>query len=217
MNSHRAAIIIGALGILTLILGYLTLYGPTTENVVLDLYANFGAEFIGIAVTVLVIDFLNQLRQEQELKRQLIRDMGSEVNIFTMRAIRELKAHGEQPGGWLKDGTLHNAMLLGANLSSAPLESADLSGVDLTGAILHEAFLADAQLNRAILRFADLSDADLEAATLCDADLSGAVLRRTNLRQANLRDANLEDAILDEVICDSETLWPIGFSHPAAQ
>lgn len=217
MSSHRAAVMIGALGILILVLGYLHLYGVTAENVVLDLYANFGAEFIGIAITVLVIDFLNQLRQEQELKRQLIRDMGSEVNIFAVRAVRELKAHGGKPNSWLKDGTLCNALLLGANLSGAPLEGANLCGADLTGAVLREAFLVDAQLRKAILRFADLSDADLEAADLSEADLSGAVLRRTNLKEADMREANIEDAIIDGVIHDSGTRWPAGFDPSVLQ
>ena len=212
MNTERAATIIGVFGIAILGLGYIHLYGFTAQSIVSDLYANFGSEFIGIAITVLVIDFLSKRRQEEELKRGFIRDMGSDSNAFAIRGVRELKAHGKANGGWLRDGSLHNAILLGANLSDAPLEGASLCDVDLTGAQLKGAFLADAKLKGANLSLADLSDANLEAADLRETDLRGASLRNSILQGADLSGAKLNDTILDGVKFDKSTLWPEKFN-----
>jgi uncharacterized protein YjbI with pentapeptide repeats len=209
MNSFWAAALIGVLGLLILVLGYVDSHGYTAKYIISDFYGNFGEGFIGIAITVLIIDFLNMRREETELKKQLIRDLGSENNLFTLRAIRELRAHGHKKTNWLNDGTLHFSNLLGANLSDAPLEGASLLGVDLTGSNLSGVFFADAILKNAILLSADLTGANLECADLRGSNLSGAILRKANLLKANLAGANLDDVIFDD-----ETKWPEGYHVP---
>lgn len=211
MNSFRAAILIGIIGVFILITGYISLYGITPVHITSDFYANFGSEMLGIAITVLVIDYLNMRREEKELKSQLVRDLGSENNLFALRAIRELRAHGSSQGDWLTDGTLHHTVLLGANLANAPLEGASLIGVDLTGSVLHSAFMADAKFENAILKFADLSHANLQNANLRSADLFGATLRKVNLRGCDFSGANLKDAIIDDIFYDNSTKWPNDF------
>lgn len=214
MNSYRAAIIIGIIGILILIFGYFHLFGISLDYAISELYTNFGTDFISIAITVLVIDNLNKRRQEDELKRQLIREMGSENNVMALRAIREMKACGKNKGGWTTDGSLNNAPLMGANLSNASLEGASLIGADLTYTKLNSAFLTDAKLNNTLLEFSDLSDADLEDANLQGAKLRGTLLINTNLSGADLRNSNLGEARLQGIKYNISTLWPDKFEPP---
>jgi len=212
MNSFIAAAIIGVIGILILILGYLNIYGATTEFITREFYTNFGTDFIGIAITVLIIDWLNEIRQEKELKEQLIRDLGSDYNPFALRAIRELRTHGnKKKGGWLEDGSLKNASLIGANLTNALLSGAYLYGVNLTGAVMRNSFLTDTCLINSILECADLSGSNFECADLRGANLNGTVLSKAKLFGADLRNTNVEKAITDGVEYDSKTKWPDGF------
>ncbi len=214
MNSFKAAAFIGLLGILILVSGYISQHGLVLDYIISDFYANFGEGFLGIGITVLVIDYLNMRRDEVDLKKQLIRDFGSTNNMFAQRAIRELRANGKGKGGWLTDGTLHGAILLGADLTECSLESSSLCDVDLTGAVLSRAFLADAKLKNAKLRFANLTEANLEDAKLTGADLSGACLRGSIICGADLSDADLSDAILDNIKFDNKTIWPENFTLP---
>jgi hypothetical protein len=59
--------------------------------------SNVGPELAGIAIGVVTIDYLNEKRQEQQFKLQLIRDLGSKSNDFAVRAARELRHYG-----WLR-------------------------------------------------------------------------------------------------------------------
>ena len=80
----RLSRIVGAgfliVGVWVVLYGFRKLhpYG-SFKNVIEDFYANVGTELISIAFTVLIIDYLNKLRQERQLKGQLIRDMGGAV------------------------------------------------------------------------------------------------------------------------------------------
>jgi len=212
MNSFRAATFIGFLGIVILVSGYIYQHGFVMDFIVSDFYANFGEGFLGIGITVLVIDYLNMRRDEAELKKQLIRDFGGTNNLFAQRAIRELRANGKGEGGWLADGTLHGAILLGADLSGCSLESSSLCNVDLTGANLSHAYLADAKLMNATLKFANLTEANLEDANLQGVDFTGASLRGAIVFGANLSGADLTDAICDDIKFDDKTIFPVNFS-----
>ncbi len=81
-----------------------------------EMFSNFGTELLSIAITILVVDYLNRRRQkveldkqreeierqqEKQMKDQLIRDMGGQSNDFALRAVRDLRSYG-----WLKDGSL---------------------------------------------------------------------------------------------------------------
>jgi len=172
------------LGLLTLTLA--VVLGLLGYRSVEEFLANASTELASIALTVLIIDYLNEHRAEQQLKAQLIREMGSRDNADTLKAIRELEARG-----WLRDGSLRKANLLkanlrgavlsGANLEGVYLSGADLFGVHLTYANLHTADLRKANLRKAILRKADLSKTALSASNLTWANLKGAVLRESNL------------------------------------
>ncbi len=122
--------------------GYLSTRGPLQWlGVIEEFYSNFTTELFSIAVTVLIVDWLNERRQTQQLKEQLIRDMGGQVNDFALRAVRELRQHG-----WLEDGSLKDADLVNANLEGASLWDANLQFAYLVNAKLQGAGLIEAKL-----------------------------------------------------------------------
>lgn len=159
-----------------------------------DFYANISTELASIAITIIVIDALNEWRQNRELKQQLIRDMASADNGLAIRASRELEAHG-----WLSDGSLKEAYLFRANLENAILKFAMLKKANLRWAKLKGVNLINSNLQETYLLFADLSEAifgmtNLSNAHLYQANLSGAHIGTTNFREASLVGANLSNA-----------------------
>jgi len=166
-----------------------------------ELSGNIGAELIGIAITVLIIDALNELRQKQQLKEQLIREMASQDNGLALRAVVEITAHG-----WLTDGSLKSANLRKANLQEANFINAYLCNVDFEKANLSRATFREANLEKA-----NLSGAILEGSFFRGANLHLASLAGTNLRGATLQKADLEGVVLDGAQYNNLTQWPEGF------
>lgn len=109
---------------------------------------NFGPEAAGIALTVLILDFLNERRSkyhaDAQLKEQLIREMQSRHEPTAVSAVEKLRVHG-----WLEDGSLRGVDLSGARLRSANLYRTDLSGANLGGT----------QLQGSSLRYVNLTNA----------------------------------------------------------
>ena len=226
-------------GMAVLTVGHVHQHGWTWNGLIADLYANVGSELIGMAFVILLIDRFAARREDERLRRQLVRELGSTDRGLTARAVIELDAQG-----WLYDGTLEGIQLSGANLRGARLERANLqttvlAGADLThanlsGALMAGANLADTVLERANLEMADLSGAvlpqarleradaalatltaaNLEGATLQDADLTGADLSGADLRGADLTGCRVGRASLDGVRWNSATRWPAGFAPP---
>lgn len=205
-----------------------------------EMYSNLSSEFVGIAVTVIIVDRLNRRRDDRERLQELIKQMVSTDNRRAVDAVETLRLKG-----WLVNGSLRRAKLFNANLAGANLLAADLTGIflsisnltganmqivkldgavlhstDLTGAILTLANLRgtdlrNTYLTRAILNRADLTGANLRGANLRGAHLSGANLRGANLREANLRGARLSganfiNADLIGAILPDSTIWAPG-------
>lgn len=87
------------LGILIAIVGYLNQHngfylGEFLGQVIQDFYTNVSTDLASIALTVLVIDYLNERRAQQQLKAQLIREMGGSDMGIALRAVSELDAKG---------------------------------------------------------------------------------------------------------------------------
>jgi len=166
---------------------------------------NVAPELAGIVIGVVTIDYLNERRQDEQLKRQLILQMGSGHNDVTDTAIRTLNAYG-----WLQDGSLREANFFRANLSRAImweadlsstfLASADLSGANLLDANLSGSILSAANLSGSILFGANLSSAQLVKADLRGADLSEACLSRADISGARLHGATLKKTDLRDLI-----------------
>jgi hypothetical protein len=167
-----------------------------------DLSANLFGELAGIFVTVLIIDSLNELRAERELKARLIREMCSRDNIDALRAVGQLEARG-----WLYDGSLKGADLDGANLNGANLKRAALNLADLDHSDLRNANLSSVNLSHALMMEADLRNADLRWANLTGVAMEEANLRGANLGSANLSMANLTGAkVSPDQLTKAETL-----------
>jgi hypothetical protein len=136
---------------------------------------NAGTEMLGAFLTFLLIEVLVTRRRKleekstatEELKRILIRQLGSKVHSEAIRAAEEIEANE-----WLDDGSLQSVNLFEAKLNGANLFSADL-------------------------RYANLLFADLQGANLIGANLDQVHIRGTNLRGAKLRGAYLADVDID--------------------
>lgn len=160
------------------------------------LVRGMGPELAGIVIVAVTINALNERRQRDNRKAQLIRQLGSKYRDVTEVALLELKHEG-----WLYDGTLRRAFLAGANLNGANLWGADLRGVNLDEANLSEAELETADLSGAKLRKSKMSKGKLNGirlhgADLYEADLSGTSMWFADLRKAKLSWANLKGAAL---------------------
>jgi hypothetical protein len=154
-----------------------------------DFYANVGTELASIAITILIIDRLNERRVDQHRKEQLVLQMGSPDNSFAIEAVRMLNAQGWLEGNALKKAHLSRANLIGANLQK----------VNLQDARLPLANLSKVKLNNANLSRAYMQGANLEHSNLCAANLKGV----------NLNDANLRDARIDyQTLFDENTILP---------
>lgn len=145
-----------------------------------DFYTNVGTELASIAITILIIDRLNERRANEHRKDALVLQMGSPDNSFAIEAVRMLSARGWLEGKALKKAHLSRANLAGANLQKVNLEEARLP-------------------------LANLSKVKLNDANLSHAYMQGANLEHTNLSGANLKGANLNDANLLEVRIDHQT------------
>ena len=178
---------------------------------------------VGAGVTILFIDRLNDYRDQENLKRRLIREAGSRSHDIAISAVewmdREGWLGGEDgllKGANLREARLQDARMDGANLEGTVLESADLRRVRLIKATMNKANLfmsnlqgarmTEAQLNGAKLSVADLTGAFLSYATLHDAELHEAVLKSADLHGSDFRDTNLVGADLQ-----CANLWEANF------
>ena len=55
---------------------------------------NLGTDALGVAITVLILNALQEHTREEQLKRQLIREMGSKIRDVAVPAVEKLKARG---------------------------------------------------------------------------------------------------------------------------
>lgn len=146
-------------------------------------------EFLGIGITVLVIDTANGWREIESEKRELIFKMGSENSITASDAVNSLRRYG-----WLYDGSLRGAKLRRACLINVNLCQAYMVGVDLTGADL-----VNADLTNADLRNSNLSLVDFRGADLTEVDLRGSDLKDVDFRDCDLTGAKYYPEQMGEV------------------
>jgi hypothetical protein len=146
--------------------GFLFLYsgGFSYQQLTSDFYANVSTELASIAITVLIIDVINQRRIKQQELADLKWQMGSRDNVLALEAVRKLR--GKK---WLIDGTLKGLDIRGANLTGAKLFRANLEGANLERVKLHGAFLKQANLRNAKVTIEQLATVEnLEGAIMPD-------------------------------------------------
>lgn len=152
---------------------------------------NIFTELLSIAVTVGIIDVINQVRDQRRRRRgrkeRLIQQMGSYVhNTIALNAVQEIIDEG-----WHKDGSLKSQKFMNALLNGAPLAGADLNNAYLFGANLSNANLVFANFHKANLQQVDLTNALLGQANLSEARLESCLLDNTNLIGADLSHTDL--------------------------
>ncbi|RUT71733.1 pentapeptide repeat-containing protein [Flavobacterium cupreum] len=139
-----------------------------------EIYANLSCELMSIAITILLINYLYEKREESNNKRRLIRELGSEDKGFTSRALKEIKELG-----YLVDGTLN-----GADLSSANLE-----GLDFTGANLQNVNFSKARLTNSIFKGVQFEGVRLDGAEARQCNFERSVFNNVSLKGSNLYSA----------------------------
>lgn len=240
-SATRVGLVCAFAGLFVFVGGYNYPRGWWLKEFVFEVYPNSGADLVGASIVILLVDRFARLREDEERRRQLIRECASSDHSVASRALLELGTRG-----WLAEGALVEAHLVGANLSGAQLSAVDLAGADLVGANLEGADLSrasligarlngarlerallewvianDAKLGGAVLRGADASGAQLIQADLSHADLRGADFSRANLSGADMSFADLcgcdfsaavlDSASLRSVRHDPTTRWPAGY------
>ena len=95
-----------------------------------DGMVNLGTELMGVAVTVVVIDWFYERRRRKERLGEVIGLIASGSHDFALAGIAEAQHHG-----WLRDGSMKKAKLSGANLEGAELAGTTLEGANLEGAV----------------------------------------------------------------------------------
>jgi hypothetical protein len=156
-----------------------------------DFYLDFRSDLIGIGITVLIIDNVNEMYRRRAEKERLILQMGSPEHGFAIEAARQLHNRG-----WLdslEGANLSKADLSNTHLSNVNLSRSNLLGVNFSGASLIGANLSKANLRLALLRKTDLRGANLSEVDLNHADLRGARLVGRDLRQRESRGATAEE------------------------
>jgi hypothetical protein len=225
--THQSAARIAAtvfliVGVFVSLAGYARVHGGTFDLGVFieDFYANAGVELLSIAVTVLVVDRLNERQTLREHKWELIVQMGSPDHAFAIEAVRIIRLKGWLTDGSLKghdfskadlhDADLTQADLRGAHFYKANLDNAILTGADLQHTSLGFASMKNASMVGANLEHAHLGGADLENADLRDTDLIDAETWSVNVHGANLKGAKLTNLRLRGAKLDENTILPCG-------
>jgi uncharacterized protein YjbI with pentapeptide repeats len=163
-------------------------------------FTSVGPELAGIFIGATTLDYLNEKRQRNQLRDQLVRQMGSSHNEVADSATRELAAHG-----WLTDGALNNGSFVKANLSGCDLSRAEMIRANLEGALFCEANLMgalligahcfEADFQHARLNGARMDNAHLQSATFDGASLEGVCFSGSQATDATFVGANLQNAI----------------------
>ncbi|HEX9371768.1 MAG TPA: pentapeptide repeat-containing protein [Roseiflexaceae bacterium] len=176
-TAQRIAAVLIVVGLVVFVVGVINKHcacagwpnpGEMLNDIISDFYANITVDCLSIAFAIFVIGRLNDRRAEQELKAQLIREMGHwRDNGIALRAVRELNVKG-----WIEDGSLSGADLWGARLQHANLNGADLRGAGLACAQLQAVAFEDVDLRGAYLLLANISGATFKDANLQDTDLT---------------------------------------------
>lgn len=158
-------------------------------------------ELIGIAIGVMAIDQLYQIRLEQQDRRAIIRQLGSRSNDFALEAVRLSR----------EQSLMFDGSLRGAEIGAGNLEGGDFTPISREGGELLKASLEGIDLGMANLQGAHLMDANLQGAFLAGANFEGAYLVGANLADTNLWEANFKDSFLMQINFEGSDLGGCNF------
>ncbi len=153
-----------------------------------DFRMNLFTESMGIVATVFMINRWYGHRERENLKRRLIREVGSRSHDIAISAVEWMDREG-----WLRG---EDGLLKGADLREAQLMDARMNGANLE----------KAEMRKADLRFGRLKDARFHSAQLPEARLFGAKLSHAKMRCAYLHSASAERADFSHACLDGATM-----------
>ena len=182
------AVLILALGIYLLVVGFHVLHPDeqiTFRTLLPDFYSNIITTLIDIAITVLIIDWLNRVRDDRLEKIRLLRDIGCGDHGIALRAVLDITANNLHQKGFLRYRIFENAKLAGAMLVGADLSHSSFYHSDFTGAELFGARLQMTSFWGGTLRGVDLRDATLSGSRFTYVDLTDARITPKQLQEAN--------------------------------
>lgn len=209
------------------------LLGPTILNTTEGYNTNIYTEIISIAVTVLILDYLQERRDNRnrikDLQEQLVRDAGSPVNDIARNAIHNLRKRGWLGGDYsfelMKSAVPTDSVLVGKNLGLANLKRVNLGFANLSwsnffhtnlseinapssiwnGATMHGANLSGANISTSEMRGTLLMGASLRRSFLGWTDFTGACFDNAGLIGASFYGAQLKDALISASSTYDET------------
>lgn len=152
----------------------------------IDFTNQLAPELIGLGIGLTLVEFVVKRREENEIRTELISNLGSKSNHFTTTAARSLRRRE-----WLFEGWLE-----GQDFGYADLRNVDLSRAKLSRAKFIEALLVGSNLAGAELKRAIFDGARLEGANLALANLQGAEILDDQLKSA----VSLEGAVMPDGI-----------------
>lgn len=169
---------------LFLLLGVLgELDGPLPYiPVVYEIYKDIAAELIGAGLAVFTIDYANERRAKREYEADLLRRIGSSINVVALSAIEEAKAQQ-----WFIEGKLKGAKLRRANFENADFVTRSLHETPVFG---WGEVSQGAKLEKAIFADSVVTEADFSSATLTKCDFRGANVVGAKFLSANCQDIN---------------------------
>jgi uncharacterized protein YjbI with pentapeptide repeats len=200
-NVLRVFLLVVLVGVAFLSFWLIQTGGPIGNNAfglwITTVLISVGPELAGIFIGAVTLDYLNERRQQEQLKAGLIRRMGSSHNEVVDLAVRELAAEG-----WLSDGSLNGKSFVKADLSNCDLGWAVMIGADFENACFWGAELSIANLKNAHLFMADLQDTRAVSTILSGSQLQGTKLDRAILHGAMIQNAVLsESSLVDADLC----------------
>lgn len=192
LTVRRVAVLFLFLASILVLLGYLNRQGLVISFIpnwfISDFYANISTDLLSIAITVLIIDGLNQQRLDEKEKSSILLELGSRNNSTALDALQIVRTRG-----WHSDGSMKGINLYRANLEKGFLNNAILSNVNFDQANLKDAYLS----------YVDLTDAkNLENAQLAQAKY----LIRTKLQDGRLHDGRFN-------IFNQDLVWAANSEH----
>jgi uncharacterized protein YjbI with pentapeptide repeats len=169
---------------------------------------NVWTELLGIIMTILVLDRLNERRVREELKRRLIGEARGQSNEAAKVAIDRMREEG-----WLIKSGGNTCLLAGAQLQNAKLMDANFEDAHMENTYLYQAKLQGANFTGTFLKLADLSETDLRGANLRRTTMQEAFLRKTNLQETVISEVSFQQADLAEADMCRATLVNINFTR----
>lgn len=187
------------IGLVFLLLGFLMpLFKYYKDNwfaskLVHELYSNFCAEFISLAITILIIDYLYDKKEKENNKKRLIRELGCEDIGLTSRALKEIKELG-----YINDGSLNNADFSKATLNGLDFSNCKLNNLNFSNALLISSDFSNSELRNCDFSHCNLNGINFNRAKLVNvkfhkAELYGATFHNSKMQNSDLLRANLDN------------------------